>query len=132
MRGEELFDYSAEKVDKRTIDRVLAQRRLYLHLRGENIAMKDRKRREEARERAENYAPRPVTSVLMYGVVGVCLAGVAWLAFSRFYDLELFAHPGWMALIFLLVFVGSIALRLLRSRRHASAHRHEYDKGAPR
>jgi cytochrome bd-type quinol oxidase subunit 2 len=94
--------------------------------------MKDRKRREEAQERAEDYAPRPVSSMLMYGVVGVCLAGLAWAAFSRFYDLEFFAHPVWMAFVFLLVFVGSIALRLLRSRRHASAHRHEYDKGAPR
>lgn len=91
--------------------------------------MKDRKRRDEAQERAESYAPRPVTSVLMYGVVGVCLAGLAWAAFSRFYDLEFFSHPAWMALLFLLVFAGSIALRLLRSRRHASAHRREYDKG---
>jgi hypothetical protein len=94
--------------------------------------MKDRKRRKEAQARAENYAPRPVTSVLMYGVVGVCLAGVAWLAFTRFYDLEFFVHPLWMVLVFLFVFAGSVALRLLRSRRHASAHRREYDKGARR
>jgi len=91
--------------------------------------MKDKKRRKEAQERAENYAPRPDTSVLMYGVVGVCLAGVAWAAFTRFYDLEFFAYPVWMAVVFLLVFAGSIALRMLRSRRHASAHRREYDKG---
>lgn len=93
--------------------------------------MKDRKCKDEARERAERYAPRPVTSVLMYGVVGVCLAGLSWVAFSRFYDLELFAHPGWMAFTFLLVFAGSIVLRLRRSRRHSRAHRREYDKGAP-
>ncbi len=93
--------------------------------------MKDRKRRKEAQERAEHYAPRPASSVLMYGVVGVCLAGLAWAAFSRFYDLEFFARPIAMAFIFLLVFAGSIALRLLRSRRHASAHRREYDKGTP-
>jgi hypothetical protein len=91
--------------------------------------MKDRKRRKEARDRAEEYAPRPVASILMYGVVGVCLAGLAWAAFSRFYDLESLAHPAWMAGVFVLVFVGSIGLRLLRSRRHASAHRSEYDKG---
>lgn len=90
--------------------------------------MKDRKRREEAQERAEHYAPRPVTSKLMYGVVGVCLAGLAWAAFTRFYDLEFFAYPVSMVVVFLLVFAGSIALRLLRSRRHASAHQREYDK----
>jgi hypothetical protein len=94
--------------------------------------MKDRKRRKEAQARAEDYAPRPVTSLLMYGVVGVCLAGLVWAAVSRFYDFDAFAHPVWAAVVFLMVFVGSIALRLLRSRRHASAHRREYDKGAPR
>lgn len=93
--------------------------------------MKDKQRRSEAQERAESYAPRPVSSMLMYGIVGVCLAGLAWAAFSAFYDVDPFAHPLWLAVAFPLVFVAAIALRLVRSRRHASAHRSEYDKGAP-
>jgi NhaP-type Na+/H+ or K+/H+ antiporter len=94
--------------------------------------MKDKQRRSEARERAESYAPRPVSSVLMYGIVGVCLAGIVWVGFSRFYDIDPLAYPLRMAIVFFLVFVGAIALRVLRSRRHASAHRREYDKGDPR
>lgn len=94
--------------------------------------MKEKQRRSEARDRAEAYAPRPVSSVLMYGIVGVCLAALAWVGFSRFYDIDPAAHPLWMAIVFLLVFVGAIALRLLRSRRNTSAQRREYDKGAPR
>lgn len=93
--------------------------------------MKDRKRKKEAQERAENYAPRPVSSVLMYGIVGASLAGLIWIAFSRFYDIDPLAYPLWMAIVLALVFVGSMALRLLRSRRHSKAHRREYDKGAP-
>lgn len=94
--------------------------------------MEDKQRKKEARERAESYAPRPVSSALMYGVVGACLAGLAWVAFSAFYDVDPFAHPLWISTVFLFVFAGSIALRLVRSRRHASAHQREYDKGPPR
>lgn len=90
--------------------------------------MRDKQRKNDARRRAESYAPRPASSVLMYGIVGVGLAALAWVAFSRFYGLEPFAHPLWMAIAFLVVFIGSIALRLVRSRRHESAHRQEYEK----
>lgn len=91
-------------------------------------ALKDRKRRNEARKRAEKYAPRPLSSFLMYGIVGVGLAILALLAFARFYELDPFAYPLWVAAAMLLVFIGSIVLRLVRSRRHAAAHRREYDK----
>ena len=29
----------------------------------------------------------------MYVVVGACLAGLAWAAFTNFYDLDPFAYP---------------------------------------
>ena len=90
--------------------------------------MNDSNRREEARKRAEDYAPRPVSSALMYGFVGVCLAGLGWAAFSRFYDLDPFGRPLWMGFVFLLVFAGSIALRFVRKRRHSRAYHQEYDK----
>jgi hypothetical protein len=90
--------------------------------------MKDEKRKRDARERAELYAPRPVSSVLMYGVVGVATAGLALVSFARFYDLEALAHPVWVAVALLSVFVASMGLWYVRNRRHRTAYRHEYDK----
>lgn len=93
--------------------------------------MKDKKRRVEARKRAERYAPRPHSSVFMYGIVGVCIAGLAWAAFANFYDLDLFADPLWLGVALLLAFGGSMVLRDVRSRRHSAAHRREYAKTEP-
>jgi hypothetical protein len=89
--------------------------------------MKDEKRRGIARRRAEEYAPRPVSSYLMYGIVGASLAGLGLYAFAVFYDIDLIVYPGWIAGALLLAFLGSIVLRIIRSRRHSDAHRHEYD-----
>jgi hypothetical protein len=57
--------------------------------------MRDDKRRAEARKRAEGYAPKPLSSVFMYGFVGACLAGLAWVAFTNVYDLDPFAYVAW-------------------------------------
>jgi hypothetical protein len=67
----------------------------------------------------------------MYGLVGVVLVGLGLVVFSRFYDVTPLARPGLIVAGLLVAFAGSIALRLFRSRRHARAHRHEYDR-APR
>lgn len=93
--------------------------------------MKDKKRRVEARNRAETYAPRPLSSVFMYGIVGVCVAGLAWAAFANFYDLDPFADPLWLGVALLLAFGGSMVLRDVRGRRHSAAHRREYEKTDP-
>jgi hypothetical protein len=93
--------------------------------------MKDKKRRVEARKRAEGYAPKPLSSVFMYGVVGACLAGLAWAAFTNFYDLDPFAYPLWLGVALLLAFGGSMILRDARGRRHVVAHRREYAKTEP-
>jgi len=90
--------------------------------------MKDRKRRVASRIRAEEYAPRPQSSWLMYGVIGVVLGCLALVAFARFYDVSPLGYPIWIAAVLLAVFAASIVLRLLRSRRHSAAHRREYDK----
>jgi uncharacterized membrane protein len=92
--------------------------------------LKNLRRRDEARERAEEYAPRPVDSSLAYGVVGVCLAGIGIFIFSDFYNLDPFAYPLLVASALLLVFGGSLVLRIIRDRRHKSAHRNEYEKAA--
>jgi hypothetical protein len=94
--------------------------------------MKDGKRRVEARKRAEGYAPRPLSSVFMYGIVGACLAGLAWAAFTGFYGLDPFAHPLWLAAALLLAFAGALMLRIVRDRRHHAAHRREYARTDPR
>lgn len=93
--------------------------------------MKDPARKDASRRRAETYAPRPQSSLLMYGLVGVLLAGLVLIAFSRFYDVAPLAHPVWIGAVLLVVFAGSIVLRVIRSRRHAAAHRREYDKARP-
>jgi hypothetical protein len=85
--------------------------------------MKDRKRNVASRIRAEEYAPRPQGSWLMYGVIGVVLGSLALIAFARFYDVAPLAYPVWIGVALLAVFAGSIALRIFRSRRHAVAHR---------
>ena len=90
--------------------------------------MKDQKRRVASRIRAEEYAPRPQSSVLMYGAVGVILGCLALVAFARFYDVSPRGYPLWIAAVLLAVFAWSIALRMCRSRRHSVAHRREYDK----
>jgi O-antigen/teichoic acid export membrane protein len=90
--------------------------------------MKDQKRRVASRMRAEKYAPRPQGSWLVYGVVGVVLGCLALVAVGRFYDLSPLAYPMSIAAVLLAVFMGSIVLRSIRSRRHSVAHRREYDK----
>jgi O-antigen/teichoic acid export membrane protein len=90
--------------------------------------MEDSNRRQAARERAEEYAPRPESSFLMYGVVGTVIAGIALFAFSRFYSLDPLAYPLWVVAALVLVFAGSLLLRIVRSSRHHTALRDEYDK----
>jgi hypothetical protein len=94
--------------------------------------MKDKKRRGDARRLAEEYAPRPISSYLMYGIVGVSLAGLGLYAFANFYDVDPLAYPLWIALSLVAVFAGSIGLRMARTRRHEAAHRREYNKLGPR
>jgi hypothetical protein len=64
----------------------------------------------------------------MYGVVGVVLGALALVALGRFYSVSPLAYPMWIAAVLLAVFAGSIAVRIVRTRRHAAAHRREYDK----
>jgi len=90
--------------------------------------MKNKKRRDVSRKRAEQYAPRPQSSVLMYGAVGVSLVVLALIALGRFYDVEPFEYPLWIGVMLLLAFAGSVVLRMVRSRRHAAAHSREYAK----
>ncbi len=90
--------------------------------------MRDEKRRNKARIVAEAYAPRPVSSPFMYGIVGVSLAVLALAVLAGFYDFDPFAYPIPALAGLLAAFGGSLVLRWLRSRQHDVAHRREYNK----
>jgi len=63
----------------------------------------------------------------MYGVIGAVLAGLLFIGFGKFYEMDMWTHPIWLVGILLLVFAGSMFLRVFRRRRHEAAHRREYD-----
>lgn len=94
--------------------------------------MKNLRRRDEARARAEEYAPQPIDSSLTYGLVGVCLAGIGLFTFTEFYSLDPFGYPLLVASALVIIFGGSIVLRIARNSRHNAAHRNEYEKTTPR
>jgi protein-S-isoprenylcysteine O-methyltransferase Ste14 len=90
--------------------------------------MRDETRRDAAREAAEGYAPKPMDGSLMYGFVGVVLALLALFAFSRFYDSDLSIHPLVAIAVIATAFAAAVILRIVRQKRHDTAHRAEYDK----
>ena len=90
--------------------------------------MKDPVRKEAAREVAEGYAPRPQDGFVMYGAVGILLAGLALFAFGRFYDFDFSFHPLLAVAVIAVGCVGALVLLVIRRRRHRTAHQAEYDK----
>ncbi len=88
----------------------------------------DEVRKENATEMAEGYAPKPIDSSVMYGLVGIGIAGLALFAFNRFYGFDFSLHPFLALLIIAAVCVGALVLRALRTRRHGRAWKTEYDK----
>lgn len=90
--------------------------------------MKNKLQNERARMLAGVYAPRPESSALMYGLIATSVAGLALFAFSRFYGLDALAHPLWIAVAAVLIFIVSMTLQFHLVRRHNAAHRAEYDK----
>ena len=94
--------------------------------------MKDESRKVAAKEIANSYAPQPQDGFILYATVGTVLAGTAIFGFGRFYGLELAVYP--ISILATLISAGlcAIILRAVRSRRHAAAHRKEYDDTEPR
>lgn len=86
--------------------------------------------RRDARAAANKYAPRPESSYTMYGVVAVLsVVMTAWII-SLFYDISLLSHPVPLCIGFGVTFLGGLALRRLRGRRHRAAFDAEYkDRG---
>ncbi len=90
--------------------------------------MRDEVRKEAAREVAEGYAPQPMDGTVMYGFVGAMLALLGLIAFGAFYDFDLSIHPLEAIAVIATASAVALVLRFIRHRRHATAHRAEYDR----
>ena len=88
--------------------------------------MKEMKRRDEAEKAAELYAPKPQSTILIYGLVSICICGLALIAFGRFYSVDVLQYPLAVARVFIAIFVAGMVLHRSRSGRHTRAHRAEY------
>ena len=93
--------------------------------------MKDPDRKEDARQRAEEYAPRPRDSRALYGVVAASVALVAAIAVGRFYAIDLGGQLLSLTVITVLAFGAGLVVRRVRMHRHRKAHRAEYDDALP-
>lgn len=82
----------------------------------------------KAREAAEAYAPKPVGSSIMYGLIAVVSVGLALISFEMFYNANIFAYPLIIVLLLSVTFLLGIMLRKRRKRVHAAALQAEMDK----
>jgi protein-S-isoprenylcysteine O-methyltransferase Ste14 len=91
--------------------------------------MGDDVRREQARLRAEAYAPAPKDSWLLYVGIAVVLLFLGLVAVGGFYAIDVWQQP---MVIVALAFVAAgagLALRFRQSARHEEAHRNEFNRG---
>lgn len=91
--------------------------------------MPEEKRKAEARDAANEYAPQPEGSSITYGLIAVVLLALALWVVGRFYGLNFLLHPISVGAAVVIVFIGGIALRKTRKRRHNAAFRSEYERG---
>lgn len=88
--------------------------------------MLERQRETNARAAANNYAPRPVGSSLLYGLIAVTLVGLAMMIVSIFYGADIAAFPTFTGVTLAGAFIAGVILR--RRRRHllrnAPCYRH--------
>lgn len=90
--------------------------------------MKNCMQRRKAQTLAEVYAPRPQSSAVMYGIVATSLSAVGLVMFSKFYSMQPFAHPLWIAVAAVLIFLSSIVVQMGLVRRYTTAQQNEYNK----
>lgn len=96
------------------------------------LRMPKTERGKRARKAANVYAPVPVDSPLMYGLVAIVLSSLAMWVVVKFYGFDLTTHPVLIALGFVIIFIGAVLLRRRRMRHHNLAFDEEYkrDKAA--
>jgi fatty acid desaturase len=92
--------------------------------------MKDRARREQARSRAEAYAPRPKDTRLIYVVVAVSLLLTGMAAVGAFYAIDVWGNLLVVMGLAVIVSAAALVLRGIRLKRHDAAHRFEYGRHA--
>ena len=95
--------------------------------------MLQRQRETKARDAANNYAPKPVGSSLLYGMIAVTLAGLVMMIFSSFYRANITSYPVIIGIILASAFISGVILRRRRRHLHGLAYAHEYarDKVSP-
>lgn len=86
------------------------------------------KRSNDSRSAAELYAPMPVGSSILYGLIAVVILGMVLWSVGLFYGLNFLAHPALLIGTGAAAFVCGVLLRKLRKSRHNDAYRHEYQK----
>lgn len=90
--------------------------------------MVDKKRETNARAAANKYAPKPLGSSLVYGLIAVTLVGLAMIIFSIFYGANIAAFPAVLWIILAGAFVAGVILRRRRRHLHGIAYAQEYDR----
>lgn len=90
--------------------------------------MLERQREANARVAANSYAPKPVGSSLLYGLIAVTLVGLAMIIFSIFYGANITAFPVIIGIILACAFTAGVMLRRRRRHLHGLAYTHEYDR----
>lgn len=86
------------------------------------------KRLKQARAAANRYAPRPKSSLLMYGVVAIVLLALAFWMIDSFYKLDLLRFPVLLTIALIVSFVGGMLIRQMRMRRHLVAFDDEFQR----
>lgn len=89
--------------------------------------MKDTGRKEDARLKAEAYAPAPRDSRLLYGLIAASLLLLGVAAVDGFYATDLWRYPLGVAALAVAAFGLGLVVRRRRMQRHRRAHRQEYD-----
>lgn len=89
--------------------------------------MKDKHRKEEARLRAQAYAPAPTDSRLLYVVVSASLMLVIVFVVGGFYQVNPLHYPAALLGLVALALGSGLVVRRLQLRRHRKAHRIEYE-----
>lgn len=77
---------------------------------------------------ANSYAPKPVGSSLLYGLIAVTLVGLAMIILSIFYGANIAAFPAIIGIILAGAFTAGVMLRRRRRRLHGLAYAHEYNR----
>jgi hypothetical protein len=93
--------------------------------------VRDKIRREDARLRAEAYAPAPKDSRFLYVVIAIVLLFLAMAAIGGFYAIDVWREPLVVVGLAAMAAAAGLAFRFRKTRLHKAAHRNEYEQGDP-